>query len=69
METDRDPSIEGFIRRQKISRSLFYLLVAQGAGPKTYRIGRLVRISAEAEAKWVREREAVQQASLVPVTA
>jgi hypothetical protein len=59
----RDPSIEGFITRQKISRSYFYLLKSQNKAPRMYYIGRLGRISAEAEAAWVAEREAQQAAA------
>ena len=56
---ERDPSIYGFCARQKISRSAYYKLAAVGDGPREYRVGKLVRISAEAEAEWVRRREAI----------
>lgn len=58
-EVPRDPSIAGFCRRTLISRSSFYNLVAAGEAPRMFRIGKLVRISAEAEAEWVRRREAL----------
>jgi hypothetical protein len=54
----RDPSIEGFCYRQKISRATYYNLKAAGRGPREYRVGKQVRISEEAEAEWIREREA-----------
>ncbi|MER9421675.1 transcriptional regulator [Mesorhizobium sp. M0317] len=54
----RDPSIPGFCQRHKMGRSSYYNLKAAGHGPPEYVIGKLVRISAEAEAEWVREREA-----------
>jgi len=50
-------SIRAFCERQQVSRASYYSLVAKGEGPRTYRIGHLVRISAEAEAAWVKERE------------
>ena len=59
-EDYRDASIAGFCRRQGISRSSYYNLAAAGETPREYRVGKLVRISAEAEAEWVREREAAQ---------
>lgn len=61
MSTDyRDPSVLGFCQRHQISRSHFYNLLARGEGPRIFRIGKLVRVSAEAEAEWVRQREAAQ---------
>ncbi|MET2825825.1 transcriptional regulator [Mesorhizobium shangrilense] len=60
--TSRDPSIAGFVARQKISRSSYYNLKAAGLGPREYVVGKLVRISAEAEAEWVRERESAEDA-------
>ena len=65
MTTDRDPSINGFCLRQRISRSSYYNLVAEGTGPREYRVGKLVRISEEAEAEWVRQREAEHAARVV----
>ncbi|EHK58114.1 hypothetical protein [Allomesorhizobium alhagi] len=57
METYRDPSVAGFCHRQKISRSGYYNIPLADR-PREYRVGKLVRISAEAEAEWVRQREA-----------
>lgn len=56
----RDPSVQAFCARQKISRAHLYNLLARGEGPRIYKIGRLVRVSAEAEAEWVRQREAAE---------
>ncbi|TGQ17881.1 transcriptional regulator [Mesorhizobium sp. M2E.F.Ca.ET.166.01.1.1] len=53
-----DRSIPGFCRRQKISRSSYYNLKTAGLAPREYVIGKLVRISPEAEADWVKAREA-----------
>lgn len=55
---DRDPTIPGFCARHKLSRAMFYVLVDRGEAPRTYVVGKLRRISPEAEAAWVREREA-----------
>lgn len=56
----RDPSVQAFCLRQGISRSHFYNLLARGDGPRIYKIGRLVRVSAEAEADFVRQQEAAE---------
>jgi hypothetical protein len=56
----RDPSIDGFCRRMHLSRSSYYNLRASGFGPREFTVGKLVRIGAEAEAEWVREREAAR---------
>ncbi|MER8688752.1 transcriptional regulator [Mesorhizobium sp. M1136] len=58
----RDPSIDGFCRRHLVSRSTYYNLKAAGLAPREYVVGKLVRISAEAEAEWVRAREAAEDA-------
>lgn len=58
----RDPSINGFCRRHSFSRSSYYNLKAAGLAPREYVVGKLVRISAEAEAEWVRQREAAEDA-------
>jgi excisionase family DNA binding protein len=62
IETYRDASIAGFCHRQGISRSTYYNLVAAGEAPREYRVGKLVRISQEAEHDWVRQREAAHAA-------
>ncbi|TIL84772.1 MAG: transcriptional regulator [Mesorhizobium sp.] len=54
--------MNGFCHRQKISRSSYYNMKAAGFAPREYVVGKLVRISAEAEAEWVREREAAEDA-------
>ncbi|MHC2792597.1 putative DNA-binding transcriptional regulator AlpA [Mesorhizobium jarvisii] len=51
-------TIPDFCRRHQISRSSYYALKASGRGPREYVIGKLVRISAEAEVEWVRRLEA-----------
>jgi excisionase family DNA binding protein len=50
-------SFDEFARLQGISKATLYGLIARGEGPKTYRIGSLRRISAEAGNAWIRLRE------------
>jgi hypothetical protein len=46
-----------FCRRHCISRSHFYVAVANGTGPALMKIGARTTISKEAAAKWRRVRE------------
>lgn len=55
-------TINEWCQRRRISRSMFYKLDAQGKGPHTHNVGSSRRISAEADAAWVREREAEDSA-------
>jgi hypothetical protein len=50
-------TIKAFCLRNSISATLFHKMVAQGLGPKTFRIGAKVLISAEAEREWQRSME------------
>lgn len=45
-------TIYEFCLRNSMSTTLFHKLVAQGLGPKTFRLGIKVMISAEAEREW-----------------
>lgn len=56
----RDPSVDGFCRRMGFSRSHFYNLLARGEGPRLFHVGKLTRISEEAERDFVRQREAAE---------
>ena len=58
-ETDNTAplTIDDFCRRHQISRSTYYNMRAAGLAPREFIIGKLVRISAEAEAAWVRKLE------------
>jgi predicted DNA-binding transcriptional regulator AlpA len=51
-------TIAEFCRENRISRSMFYKLIASGMGPRLIRIGTAVRISDSAAAEWERAREA-----------
>jgi predicted DNA-binding transcriptional regulator AlpA len=50
-------SVKQFCIRHNISRSTFYLLVREGQGPRTIKIGARTLISREAAADWRRSRE------------
>lgn len=51
-------TIPGWCEHRKVSRSMFYKLAEQGVAPATYNVGTRRLISAEADATWLREREA-----------
>lgn len=58
-------TIKTFCRRHQISEQLFYKLQRQGKAPQTMLVGTKVLISAEAAARWRREREAAAIAARV----
>lgn len=43
---------------RRISRAMFYKLGEQGLAPKTHNVGAKRLISAQADAEWLRQREA-----------
>ena len=51
-------TIEEFCKAERISRSFFYSMRAEGWGPGEMAIGDSVRISPRARRKWREEREA-----------
>lgn len=51
-------TVSEFCHRHSISRAFFYLLASKGEAPRTFKVGRLVRISQEAEREWIKSREA-----------
>ena len=58
IETERQAfSIPEFCFRNGISNSSYHKFRAQGRGPREMRLGRVIRISIEAEADWRRSRE------------
>ena len=50
-------SINAFCEVHHVSRSEYYVLRNRGLAPREMRLGRKVLISAEAAARWRRERE------------
>ena len=47
-----------FCQSHKISRALFYLLRAEGRGPRTMKVGRRTLIAVESAEAWRRQMEA-----------
>jgi hypothetical protein len=50
-------TIDDFCQSEQVSRSEYYAMQREGWGPARMFIGRLVRISPPAKARWRRERE------------
>jgi Helix-turn-helix domain len=50
-------SIDEFAKLQGVSRAQMYSLISAGDGPTTYCVGNRRRISIEAGARWIQERE------------
>lgn len=66
MSTDnRSLTIPAFCAKHGFSRAQFYVLVKRGEAPRTYNIGKLVRISPEADAAWTRQQEAAKAERVV----
>jgi hypothetical protein len=57
MTTDSDSTIREFCRKKRLSKAKYYDMRRKGRGPREKRDGKWVRISAEAERDWDRERE------------
>jgi len=55
---DASFTIPEWCRHRRISVSMYYKLRAQGKAPATLDVGRHKTITAEADAAWVRERQA-----------
>jgi predicted site-specific integrase-resolvase len=51
-------TIREWCERNRISRSLFYILDRRGEAPHTFRVGKRRLVSPEADVEWRREREA-----------
>lgn len=51
-------SIDEWCQMHGLSRSFFYVLQKRGEGPTTFKIGKLTRISEEANRYWVASKEA-----------
>lgn len=50
-------SIPQFCAAHGVGRQAFYDMEKAGKAPRTFNVGRSVRISTAAEAEWVRDRE------------
>jgi len=51
-------TIDEFCQGQKISRAYFYLMQKAGNAPRSYKLGRVTRISRDAVREWIAAREA-----------
>ena len=54
----RSFSINDFCEMHSISRAYFYLLLKDGKAPKTFRLGRHMRITEQANNEWLANLEA-----------
>lgn len=59
----RSFSIGEWCELHGFSRSFFYKLASQGEAPKSFKVGRVTRISWDANREWVAAREALAAAS------
>ena len=50
-------SIAEWCKMHGVSRGFFYILASRGEGPRTFKIGKLVRISDDANRFWVASKE------------
>jgi predicted DNA-binding transcriptional regulator AlpA len=57
----RSYSIDDWCKLHGLSRAFFYKLASQGEAPETFKVGRCTRITEEANAAWLRAREAASQ--------
>ena len=51
-------TVDEFCKAHGISRATFYELIKVGKGPATFKLGRLTRVSVEAERAW---RESLEE--------
>jgi excisionase family DNA binding protein len=50
-------TIQQWCELHGLSRSFFYKIAAAGQAPRTFSVGKCRRVSAEANAEWVKSRE------------
>jgi excisionase family DNA binding protein len=56
-------TVDDICAEHGISRQLFYRMQREGKGPKTFKIGRCVRISETAANEWIATLEATANAA------
>ena len=56
MSDERSLTIKSFCEKYRISAPVYYKWQRNGAGPKELRIGRVIRITPEAEREWLEAR-------------
>ncbi len=54
----RSFSIDEWCELHSLSRAFFYKLASQGRAPATFKVGRVTRITEQANMAWIAEREA-----------
>ena len=64
LANESSQTIDEFCTSERISRSQYYVMRAEGWGPAEMWIGAAVRISPEARRAWRREREAAAAAGV-----
>ena len=64
MSDERSLTIKSFCEKYRISAPVYYKWQRNGTGPKELRIGRVIRITPEAEREWL-EARAVPDEDLV----
>jgi len=57
----RSYTIEAWADLHGFTRAYFYILEKRGQAPETYRVGRSRRVSEDANANWLRQREAASR--------
>lgn len=58
----RSFSIDEWCQLHGFCRAFFYKLRASGLAPRTYNVGRIVRITEAANDEWLKARESASQA-------
>jgi predicted DNA-binding transcriptional regulator AlpA len=58
----RSYSIEEWCQMHSLSRAFFYKLASQGRAPESFKVGRITRITDEANREWIAARKATSQA-------
>ena len=56
MSDERSLNIKSFCEKYRISAPIYYKWQRNGTGPKELRIGRVIRITSEAEREWLEAR-------------
>lgn len=56
-------TIRDLCTQHRISKQLYYRLVKEGRGPKSFKMGRSVRITEAAAEEWIASLQAVAEAA------
>jgi hypothetical protein len=58
----QDLTVKEWCRRRRVSVASYYAWAAEGKAPRSYKAGRIRRITPEADRDWLAEREAEEAA-------